>query len=191
MKKAEPSLDEELISEYERWNHLYTHGGQDPFWSDGCNMSLVRNQIINTKRKMENSGKLTDTYYQELPPEVDRNYMARAEEIKINAFKSLSIYKKDSDYLYLLDSIKKLSERQKKDTCITAVIGYVKGLEQHIKNNDSVAMRRHENTKSYIESFVICTKKVQEILGNEKKVIVTHSAEPVQMTIFDYPEVLP
>ncbi|MGF7145322.1 hypothetical protein HNQ56_003763 [Anaerotaenia torta] len=63
MKKEKPSLEEQLQERYDHWNYLYSHGGSDPFWSDGCNMLLVRNHIISIKRQMEEAGQLTDTYY--------------------------------------------------------------------------------------------------------------------------------
>jgi hypothetical protein len=53
------SLDEELRAEYDHWNYLYTHGGQDPFWADGCNMNLTRDHIANIKMQMEEAGQLS------------------------------------------------------------------------------------------------------------------------------------
>ena len=64
-------------------------------------MNLVRNHIIFTKEKMKEAGEFTETYYRELPPEVDRDYMARADEIRRNAKNSLEVYKSHPDYLYL------------------------------------------------------------------------------------------
>lgn len=171
-KKSAPNLDEQLKQEYDRWEYLYTHGGQDPFYSDGCNLELVRNHIIYRKREMEQSGKLTDAYYRELPPEVDRNYMARADEIRENARKSLEIYKKHPDYLYLVDAIKLLNKRQIEETCISNIIWYVKGLEKYIENDDLIAMRRHEDPERYIDSFPKCREKVEKILGNKKPQII-------------------
>jgi len=39
----------ELRQEYERWDQLFYHGGQDPFWTDGANLNLVRNHIISCR----------------------------------------------------------------------------------------------------------------------------------------------
>lgn len=184
----EPSLDEKLKQEYDRWNYLYIHGGQDPFWSDGCALELVRNHIMHIKRQMEEAEQITDTYYREIPVEVDRTYMARADEIRTNAKKSLDKYKKNGDYLYLLDVIGLLNKRQIEDTCISNVIGYVRGLEQFIKDDDLVSMRRHENPDRYIDSFKGCRKKVNEILGEKPKIVFYQDTKQLQgqITINDF-----
>jgi len=158
------TLEEKLKKEFERWNYLKQFGGSDPNWADGCGMNLTRNHIIYCKREMEEQNKLTDTYYKETPPEVDNSYMARADEIRTNAKKSLEIYKSNSDYKYLLKAINQLNKVQIDETYISNVIGYVKGLEQFIKEDNLVSMRRHENSKIYIESFVRCRKKVEELI---------------------------
>lgn len=184
-KKLKPSLDEQLKSEYDRWNYLYTHGGQDPFWADGCNMDIVRNHIINIKAEMEETGQLTDTYYRETPHEVDMDYMARAYEIRENAKKSLEIYKKHPDYLYLCDVIYLLTKRQADDTSIQNVIGYCKGLKMYIDRDDLVSMRRHEHPERYVESFTECRKKVEKLLSEKPKAVFIDDGKQVkgQMSI--------
>lgn len=185
---AKEALDEWLKREYDQWNHLYTYGGQDPFWSDGCNMHLVRNHIIYIKKQMEEAGELTDTYFRELPPEVDRNYMARADEIRENAKKSLEAYKSHEDYLYLLDVIKFLNKKQINDTCIQNVIGYCRGLEIYISKDDLVAMRRHENPERYVKSFAECRKRVEIILGEKPRLEFNEDLKQLsgQMNILDF-----
>ena len=37
--------EEELKKDYERWSRLFCQGGQDPFWTDGNNLQIVRNHI--------------------------------------------------------------------------------------------------------------------------------------------------
>ena len=92
MSKREKAVDygAELENLYERWEHLYEHGGSDPFWSDGANANLVKNRIIYCKNKIENENSLfllPDAYYRDIPPEVPRDYMARPNEIRENARK--------------------------------------------------------------------------------------------------------
>jgi len=62
-----------------------------------------------------------------------------------------------------------LNKRQIEQTSINYVIGYCKGLEQAIENDDLVTMRRHESYQRYIESFSDCRKRVEEILEEEPK----------------------
>ena len=50
-----------------------------------------------------------------------------------------------------------------KQFSVRNVIGYVTGLETAIKNDDLIAMRRHQNPAGYIESFVSCASKVRDL----------------------------
>lgn len=178
------TLDEQLKERYARWEHLYKYGGQDPNWPDGCNMNLVRNHIIFTKEKMKEAGEITDTYYRELPPEVDLEYMARADEIRRNARNSLEVYKSHPDYLYLEKVIHLLNKRQIEETCIRNVINYTKGLEMFIDQDDLVGMRRHENPERYIESFTSCRKRVEKMLTEIEN--TADEEQPRQLTIDDW-----
>lgn len=151
-------------------------------------MHLVRKHIIYIKKQMEEAGQLTDAYYRELPPEVDENYMARADEIRENAKKSLEIYKSHTDYLYLLEVIGLLNKRQIDDTCIQNVIGYCRGLEIYINKDDLVAMRRHENPDRYLKSFSECRKRVENILGEKPRIEFNEDLKQLsgQMNILDF-----
>lgn len=169
---------------YERWQHLFTNGGQDPFYSDGGNMELVRNHIIDYKRQIkeyceELNQELPSEYYKELPPEVDNDYMARADEIRENARKSLEVYKRDKNYLELLRIVGTLNKRQAENISIHNVIGYVTGLEQYIQQDDLVAMRRHEHPERYIDSFRECRERAKALK------IELATTEIHQMDIFE------
>jgi len=180
-------LAEELQDRFDRWDNIYENGCGDPTWSDGVNLNLVRNHILGCKRRIEEShGGLEsaensqisifsdeignplnpnypEIYYREAPPEVDRDYMARSDEIRDNAKKSLQLYKADENYLFLLDKVDSLSPKEQKSTCINAVIGYVRGLENAIESDELVAMRRHENPDGYLESFRDCVDRVNKL----------------------------
>jgi len=160
-------LIKELEDSFNRWEHLKEYGGQDPFWEDGCNMNLVRNHIFNEKRRIKelcekDELELPDIYYRETPPEVDQEYMARADEIRKNAKIALKEYKANEDYQYLLKAINMLNKRQIEQTAIDNVIGYCRGLEDYIKEDDLVAMRRHEGYERYLDSFKKCRERVEE-----------------------------
>ena len=81
---------------YAEWDTLYLRGGNDPFWADGVNLGLVRNHIIPFRREIE---KLCS----HLPPEVPSDYMARADEIRVQAKQMLVRLKACADYEKLLD----------------------------------------------------------------------------------------
>lgn len=167
-------LTQELEDRFNRWEHLKKHGSQDPLWADGCNMNLVRNHIIYSKKDIEElcereGLELPAVYFRETPPEVDSDYMARAGEIRKKAKKALHEYKTNKNYQYLLNAIDKLNKRQIEQTSINYVIGYCKGLEQAIENDNLVTMRRHEQYERYIESFSDCRARVEAILKEEPK----------------------
>lgn len=70
----------ELVRDIERWQHINEHGCNDPFWTDGSNMNLVRNHVIYHKRIIldicQETGKpLPDEYYLATPPRVSNYYM--------------------------------------------------------------------------------------------------------------------
>jgi len=165
-KKQQQDYGAELQKSFDQWDHLNVHGGSDPGWSDGVNMNLVRNHISNWKRKNKEEMSLLpypEIFYRETPPEVDRDYMARVDEIRENAKLSLAAYKTAPDYQYLCRRVTRLTERQKKDTSIVNVIGYATGLENAIERDDLVHMRRHERASRYLDSFVSCAERVRKL----------------------------
>ena len=178
-KKIKESLGE--------WKHIREHGASDPFWCDGVNMNLVRNHVIYYKRMCEEQLKPEEypaEYFLETPPEVDRDFMARPEEIRTNAKKSLEIYLENDDYRYLLRNREKLTDKQQDSIHIANVIGYVSGLRSAIRNDDIIVMRRHERAEAYLESFQECRRKVAELIGAleepKEKVLPTG-----QLSLFD------
>ena len=115
-KKRDYELDRytaALTRDFARWDYLYTHGGQDPFWPDGMSLNLVRNHILSDKRQIEDflkdekentlfSTPYPDIYYRPTPDEVDGNYMARADEILARAKEQFALYEQDSNFQYIL-----------------------------------------------------------------------------------------
>ena len=98
--KRQEDYAAELQKSFDHWEYLSVHGGSDPFWSDGVNMNLVRNHIFYYKSKIEETmtpEQYPAIYHREPPPEVDRDYMARADEIRANAKISLEAYKSNPD----------------------------------------------------------------------------------------------
>ena len=45
-KRTEAQIRADLEKDFARWDEINKHGCNDPFWSDGVNMNLVRNHII-------------------------------------------------------------------------------------------------------------------------------------------------
>ncbi len=84
-KKKKTALEElqELVTDcaerYVRWTNLRTNGGSDPYWSDGCNLNLVRNHIKYAKNRIkEHCAKhnlvIPAIYYRPLPPKMPNDF---------------------------------------------------------------------------------------------------------------------
>lgn len=72
----------QIIIELERWKDQYENGCNDPAWSDGVNLNLLRNHIIYYKVKVmeiceQNMIDLPEEYFLPIPPYVDSNYFAK------------------------------------------------------------------------------------------------------------------
>ena len=179
--KAE-KFEELLQKEFERWEQLYIYGGNDPFYEDGVNLNLIRNHIISYKMKCKEELKTDEypqDYFKSTPPEIDDTYMARKNEIRKNAKNTLHIYLEDLNYKYILKTMPELTPDQADKANLGNVLGYVEGLQQAIKEDKLVWMRRHELPDNYLESFKECRKRIDSILKVKRKL------PEGQLSIFD------
>ena len=165
------SLVEQLIDSSKRHKHLLTEGGQDPFWSDGCNANLVRNHIIYWKWKIEefceeNNVDLPSEYFDiKTPDEVPQGFMAKTDEIRTAAEKAVKVLK--PYYERLVEKGKEISENQKDKVCFHNVCHYYTGLLRFIEKDMLVEMRRYKLIDHYIESFVDCMNKIDKLEPEE------------------------
>ncbi len=183
MSKRETQKDyaNELAEDFRRWDLLYRNGGSDPFYADGVNLNLVRNHIINDKKRLEQiikDGAYPDIYYRETPPEVDNAYMARADEIRENAKRTLMVYQSDSHYIWCKSHAAALLPKELKRFPVENILGYIKTLASAIETDDLITMRRHETPERYLDSFARCEQEM-------RKMFSSRTAEP-QMSLFDF-----
>ena len=184
MSKKQKEIDygAELEKSYAEWDYLYEHGGSDPFWSDGTNLSLLKAHIIYYKNQIEKENTmflLPDAYYRELPPDVPQDYMARPNEIRENARKSMEIIGADENLKFIREQSKTLPEKQLKQLCIPAVIGYAENIRRAIAEDDLITMRRYENPERYLDSFRSAAEKLRslEISENENRQLPVYEAD--------------
>ncbi len=153
-----------LENSFARWDFIHEHGCSDPFWADGVNMNLVRNHIMYYKQKLSEEATLfllPEAYYREVPPEVDNNFMARPEEIRQNAVRSMQIIDEDENLKFVREQSVHLTEKQLKQLCIPAILGYAENLRRAIFEDDLLTMRRYENPNGYLESFKSAAQKLR------------------------------
>ena len=164
-KNHETDYAAALENDYARWDKLFTKGGSNPFWSDGASLNLVRNQIIYDKQKLaeqENSlFGLPEAYYRETPPEVDSDYMARSDEIRENARKAMEIIDADENLKFVREQFPSLSEQQKKQYCLPAIINYAERLRPAIAEDDLLTMQLYEHLNRYLDSFESAANKIR------------------------------
>ncbi|MCX4357926.1 MAG: hypothetical protein OSJ43_17200 [Oscillospiraceae bacterium] len=165
-RKHETDYAVALENEYARWDEMFTKGGSDPSWADGVNLNLVRNHILYDKEQLEKQESslfgLPDVYYRETPPEVDSDYMARPDEIRENARKAMEIIDADENLKFVREQSASLSEQQRKQYCLPAIINYAENLRRAIAADDLIIMRRYEHLDSYLESFESAAIKIRD-----------------------------
>lgn len=164
MAQNNADLARELTNSFARWDKVYQQGCSDPFWADGVNLNLIRNHIIYFKKEIENKylkKHYPKIYYQETPPKVPDDFMARTDEIRKTAQKTLQTYKTDPNYNYLLQRVDLLRPEVIDRYNVRNVLGYVQKLESAIEKDDLVGMRRCQNTKN--EVFAQCANKIKEM----------------------------
>lgn len=154
----------ELTNDFARWDHLFKNGGQDPFWPDGMNLGLVRNHVLSDKRRIEElveadqeelslfGVSYPDIYYRETPPEVPKDYMAKADEIRQRAHEQMALYEQDPNFLYILENHPKVFPKGETKATKEAGLSIWKtcGLRKYrmtIESGNLVDMRRdfHED----------------------------------------------
>lgn len=153
-----------LENSFARWDFIHEHGCSDPFWADGVNMNLVRNHIMYYKQQLSEEATLfllPKAYYREVPPEVDNNYMARPDEIRQNAARSMQIIDADENLKFVQQQSVHLTEKQLKQLCIPAILGYAENLRRAISEDDLLTMQRYENPNGYLESFQSAAQKLR------------------------------
>lgn len=176
-------LSKILSDRYKRWEHIKENGSNDPNWADGSNMNLVRDHILYYKKQCEEFLKENDypeEYYLETPQRVDMNYIAREEEIRERAILTLSEYKRDKNYKYLISVVNSLSQKQKDSTNIDNLIKYVTFMEKSIVQDLLVDMRRQGRSAYMKESFAKCREKIESMKVVEEQKVT----EPQQLTLF-------
>lgn len=186
-KKQQEDYAKSLEESFDRWEYLLNHGGSDPFWPDGTNMNLVRNHICYYRGKLEeqygeDKHLYPAVYFREVPPEMERDYLANGYAIREGAKEMLAVYLEDENLQYLVSVRDLLSDNERKRVCIDAVIGYAVGLAHAIRDGDLITMRRHAKSNGrYQESFHECAGKVRELKDKKWK-------EGEQLTLFSVME---
>lgn len=87
----------EILKELSRYKEILENGCNDPNWSDGANLLLIRNHVLYYKREIEqickdNSLDLPPEYYYPTPAEQDKNYMANKNTERFKKLNGMVFY---------------------------------------------------------------------------------------------------
>lgn len=165
---------DELIKDDRRWHDLYENGCFDPSYCDGVNLNLVRNHIIDDKKRIHNLvsehpelsySKVVDDV--KIPFEVPNEYMAKPDLIIKNAVQKLADFEDDPNLKFLISVKPRLSGKAQEKTSIASVIGYYERLIRAIDENDLLTMRLYRN--DYQSSFKECADKVRKYMSENKE----------------------
>lgn len=183
-KKRSKQLGKEIQDSRKRYEDLRVHGGSDPFWSDGVNMNLCRSHVMYFRKQVETEldpENYPEEYFLEIPAEVSVHYMADPDGIRSRSTAALEVLKENQDFQYLRS---KLSGDMDKETsqCMNPV-RYVLGMEDAIRRDDLVVMRRCQDPEYYVKYLRESRKKLDEILGSP---ILEPELREGQLTIWDF-----
>lgn len=160
----------EMMDQHRLWDHVLEHGCTDPCYEDGVILQRIRGRIIHLRRKMGllyPRKKKPPIYYRGLPPVVSETYIARSEDIRANAQRTLWILSNNREFLYLTAYFSQIpSDVQKKEKCIKSVIDQPKYLSAALEKDDLLMLRKFENPKSFLEDQKAAASRLRKICVN-------------------------
>lgn len=183
MKQRKVSLEELIANcekEYSRWDEIYSNGCRDPCWTDGCNLNLVRNHIISYRKQIESycaekSVESPPILLRELPPKLNSDYMAKAEQIREGADKILTKIEQMPDYIGLCECQLGLSPQMRSQCGSQYIMQWVDRLRYAIEKDKLVIMRLHLRQADEIYA------RISEVLAKAN----TMPQENYQLSLFD------
>lgn len=183
-KKRSKQLGKEILDSRKRYEDLRIHGGSDPFWADGANMNLCRSHVIYFRKQVEAELDLEnypEEYFLEIPEEVSNNYMADPDGIRRRSVAALEVLKENQDFKYMKSKLR--GDLDKEASKCMNPVRYVLGMEDAIRRDDLVVMRRCQDPGYYVKYLRESRKKLDEIL---KSKITEPKLREGQLTIWDF-----
>ena len=175
MEKEKLKLTGILEERFQHYDEVLENGCNDPLWADGVNLNLIRNHIIIAKRNIEEVFSVEDypdVYYRMTPKKIDDDYMAKPDKIREKAKEVLDMF---NSYFYL-EELKNasyyLDKNQLLETGIGSVLCLIQYLDEAIKEDDLVGMRRlYKNSDFKMKEFEKAYENLREINMEEERQI--------------------
>lgn len=154
---------EELQKLYDRWCMWRTNGCPEAEVTDGEYLNRLRSGIEAMVKQIEGLFDETDypeCYYAPLPPVMAADYMANCPEIKAAAVHALDEYRKNPDYVWLADRMNQLENADKENSEIYRLLCHAESLEEAIRTNNYLRMKRESCQGSLFDDMASCKKRI-------------------------------
>ena len=171
------------------WEKVYAYGDADSMCTDGAILNRIRQELIEMKKKLDEMG---GGGVLAIPPEVQKGFMACADEIRMQAQSAVQEYLALEDYRYMQAVLPKLTPKQKRDTLILEVSGKVRGLADALAEDNLVVLREYGTPGMFSEIIAETAKKLRGLSFKALPVSETEQEEikedwqvEGQMSIYD------
>lgn len=154
----------------EQWDTIYKNGKPDAMWTDGVTLNYIREEMVKISNEYPMNISKDD-----IPDEINPEYMAKAEEIRMQAKSEVTLYQENSNYQFLLSRLSQLSRSEKRKTEILTVLGRVHNLMQSVERDDLVVMREYGSDTQFLELLKETADKVKILPVRKERVVSNKS----------------
>ena len=140
------------------WEKVYAYGDTDSMCTDGVILNRIRQELSELKEKLDVAGNNGEWL---IPPEVEKSFMACADEIRIRAKTAIQEYLALEEYRYVQAVLPKLTPKQKKETQALEVSGKVMGLADALTEDNLVVLREYGTPGMFSEIIAETAKKLR------------------------------
>lgn len=179
IKDRNQKLEYALRADYMKWDNVNTVGSSSPIWTDGRDLNFIRNRIIVDRKRMEEISFFPECYFWEIPEVKPLTYMVRPEEIKSQAETALKEIMSDENYHYVYWCLRMISKEQQMETGAAEILSMVEKLENGIKVNDYLIMKRYCDFENVKKKSLVCRHLMEEMIAEYKDLGIMKEFEHV------------
>lgn len=156
--KLPGAWEQEFVRLSYEWEKVYAYGDTAGMCTDGVILDRIRKELLEIRKKLDVKGAAEGLT---IPPEVPKNFMACADEIRAQAQCAVQEYLAMEEYRYMQAVLPKLTPKQKKGTRVMEVSGKVMGLADALAEDNLVVLREYGSPGMLTGLIVETAKKLQ------------------------------
>lgn len=170
----------QLAALFMKWDRVAEAGSTSTIWTDGHELNVIRNQIIDAKKKVGSyiSTSFRECATREIPPQMSELYMVHADEIMANAKETLEVFRENADYQYLVKNSGRIDVEQRTKLKLNSAIYQPVTLEKLIKRDRLIKLKQYMYREKYLNEFQVCRKKLECLLEELKEMKPPEPKEP-------------